>query len=113
MPCEAQLTRSLFCTPRTERSNWLRQWGRSMDLQASRSDTAHRDEDKRRSQVSFLSETPREALDDLAAWVRGHGLEATVGAYSDREFWLDVPAAFVDFVIEAMRPELAEYGVAI
>ena len=39
------------------------------------------------------------------------GLAATVGRYSDREFYLDAPDAFVDFVIEAMLPELADYGV--
>jgi hypothetical protein len=66
-----------------------------------------------RSQVSFLSDTPRAALEDLAAWAREHGLEATVGAYSDKEFYLDAPAAFVDFVIEAMTPDLAEYGVDV
>jgi hypothetical protein len=96
---------------RTERSIWLRQPGTNVDLQFSRSDTAHRDEDKRRSQVSFVSDTPEAALNELAAWAQARGLQATVGSYSDREFFLDAPAAFVDFVIEAMRPELAEYGV--
>ena len=95
---------------RTERAIWLRQPGATIDLQFSRSDTAQRDADKLRSQVSFLSDTPREALESLAAWFEARGLAASVGSYSDREFYLDVPAAFVDFVIEAMRPELAEYG---
>jgi hypothetical protein len=95
---------------RTERAIWLRQPGANIDLQFSRSDTAQRDADKLRSQVSFLSDTPREALEALAAWFAAQGLAASVGAYSDREFYLDVPEAFVDFVIEAMRPELAEYG---
>ena len=95
---------------RTERAIWLRQPGSTIDLQFSRSDTTRRDEDKRRSQVSFLSDTPQQDLEGLAAWCAAHGLEASVGAYSDREFFLDVPAAFVDFVIEAMLPELAEYG---
>ena len=94
---------------RTERAIWLRQPGSAIDLQFSRSDTTHRDADKLRSQVSFLSDTPREALEALATWFDTHGLAASVGAYSDREFYLDVPEAFVDFVIEAMRPELAEY----
>jgi hypothetical protein len=98
---------------RTERSAWFRQPGTNLDLQLSRSDTAHRDPDKRRSQVSFLSETPRADLDDLAAWARARGLEALVGAYSDREFYLDAPEAFVDFVVEAMLPELADYGVDV
>jgi hypothetical protein len=97
---------------RTERSIWLRQAGANVDLQFSRSDTAGRDADKLRSQVAFLSDTPRADLDALADWLRARGLDAVVGAYSDREFYLDAPAAFVDFVIEAMTPELADYGVA-
>ena len=96
---------------RTERAIWLRQPGANVDLQFSRSLSANRDTDKLRSQVSFLSETPREDLEELAAWTHERGLKAAVGAYSDREFYLDVPEAFVDFVIEAMRPELADYDV--
>ena len=57
---------------RTERSVWLRQPGTNVDLQFSRSDTANRDEDKRRSQVSFLSDTPRTALEALAALAHAH-----------------------------------------
>jgi hypothetical protein len=97
---------------RTERAIWLRQPGTNVDLQFSRSETVHRDPDKLRSQVSFLSETPRAALEDLAAWALAHKMEATVGSYSDKEFFLDAPEAFVDFVIEAMTPDLADYRVA-
>jgi hypothetical protein len=96
---------------RTERSIWLRQPGANVDLQFSRSETTRRDADKLRSQVAFLSETPREALQALADWAAAHGMAASVGAYSDREFYLDAPDAFVDFVVEAMRPELADYAV--
>jgi len=95
---------------RTERAIWMRQAGANVDLQFSSSDTANRDGDKRRSQVSFLSETPRAALEDLAAWAQAHGMIAAVGSYSDKEFFLDAPEAFVDFVIEAMTPDLADYG---
>jgi len=98
---------------RTERSIWLRQPGTNVDLQFSRSDTTNRDADKLRSQVSFLSETPEADLRELAAWAEAQGMTARVGAYSDREFYLDAPDAFVDFVIEAMRPELADYGVDV
>lgn len=98
---------------RTERAIWLRQPGANVDLQFSRSPTPGRDADKLRSQVAFLSETPKEDLERLAAWAVAHGMEAAVGAYSDREFYLDAPAAFVDFVIEAMRPELADYDVTV
>lgn len=98
---------------RTERSIWLRQAGANIDLQFSLSDTPNRDPDKRRSQVSFLHETPKVALENLADWANAHGMEASVGSYSDREFFLDAPDAFVDFVIEAMTPELADYGVEV
>jgi hypothetical protein len=97
---------------RTERAIWLRQPGANVDLQFSRSQSAHRDADKLRSQVSFLSESPEARLQDLAAWARMHGMKAQVGSYSDREFYLDAPEAFTDFVIEAMTPDLADYGVS-
>jgi hypothetical protein len=58
---------------RTERSLWLRQPGANVDLQFSRSETANRDADKLRSQVSFLSEAPRADLGGLAAWAKTHG----------------------------------------
>ena len=70
---------------RTERSIWLRQPGANVDLQFSRSDTSNRDADKLRSQVSFLSDTPKAALEELAAWAQAHGMDAFVGSYSDRE----------------------------
>lgn len=95
---------------RTERAAWLRRPGANVDLQLSCVAAAGQDAEKRRSQVAFLSETPQAALEELAAWCRARGLAATLGAYSDREFFLDLPDAFADFVIEAMRPELADYG---
>ena len=98
---------------RTERSIWLRQPGTNVDLQLSRSQTGQRDADKLRSQVSFLSETPRAALELLAAWAKTQGMAAQVGSYSEREFYLDAPEAFVDFVVEAMLPELVDYGVVV
>src|SRR4029077_16591074 len=95
---------------RTERAVWLRQPGANVDLQFSRSQISNRDADKLRSQVSFLSETPRTDLEELAKWARERALKAEVAAYSDREFYLDVPEAFVDFVIEAMRRGRGDLG---
>lgn len=96
---------------RNERCIWMRQPGANVDLQFTSSDTSNRDIDKRGSQVAFLSETPRADLSDLLRWLKEHGLDATIGQWSDREFYLDVPAAFIDFVIEAMTPDMAEYDV--
>lgn len=96
---------------RTDRSIWLRQPGATVDLQFSRSATTTRDADKLRSQVSFLSENPQAELDNLATWLDLRGVAAKIAAYSDREFYLDAPEAFIDFVLESMLPELADYGV--
>ncbi|WP_431267058.1 alpha/beta fold hydrolase [Dankookia sp. P2] len=62
---------------RTERSIWLRQPGANVDVQSSRSETPTRDADKLRSQVAFLSETPREDLQGAGGLGRGawHGGE--------------------------------------
>ena len=98
---------------RNARAIWMRQPGANMDLQFSRVAASRDDPERERSQVSFLSETPRQDLEKLAEWLGSKGLVATVGAYSDREFYLDAPDAMVDFVIEAMRPELADYPVKV
>jgi hypothetical protein len=98
---------------RNERCIWMRQPGANVDLQFTASNITNRDADKRGSQVAFLSETPQADLEDLAKWLDHHGLDATVGHWSDQEFYLDVPAAFIDFVIEAMTPDMAEYDVPI
>ena len=97
---------------RTERAIWLRQPGFNIDLQFSRVATSHADAERARAQVSFLSLTPRADLEALAGWLDARGVAAEVGAYSEREFYLDAPDALVGFVIEAMRPELADYPVA-
>jgi hypothetical protein len=40
-------------------------------------------------------------------------MSATVGSYSDKEVFPDLPAAFVDVVIEVMTPDLAEYVIHV
>ncbi|MCX5497010.1 hypothetical protein OSH11_20060 [Kaistia dalseonensis] len=96
---------------RLDRAIWMRQPGTNIDLQLNRSVEQSRDDDKLKSQVSFLSTTPQQDLEELAIWLRERGLNAQVSAYTTREFYLDVPEAFVDFVVEAMLPELADYPI--
>lgn len=94
---------------RAEGCVWLRQPGKNVDLQFCHSPTINRDADKNLSQVAFLSDTPKAELEKLASWAKEHGMVATVGSYSDKEFYLDIKDAFIDFVIEAMTPDLADY----
>ena len=105
---------------------WMRQGDASVDIQLSASDTKpetmgfdidalrgkdHRDLcDKSRSQIAFLSEQPERELKQLADELKLKGYKTIVLGYSDKEFFLDIPEVFVDFVIEAMTPDCAEYG---
>jgi hypothetical protein len=90
-------------------SVWLRQQGANVDVQFTRSASTHRDADKRGSQLSFTSATPQADLEALAGWLMARGVAASIGSWSAREFYLDAPDAFVDFVLEAMTPDLARY----
>lgn len=106
---------------------WMRQGEAAVDLQLSASDTKpetkdfdtrelkrrdHREIcDKSRSQVAFLSEHPEEELKQIAVKLEEKGYRAFVLGFSDKEFFLDVPDVFIDFVIEAMKPECAEYDI--
>lgn len=98
---------------RSEMSIWMRQPGANIDIQFSQSLAKNRDEDKRGSQVSFITSSPRESLDSIASWCTSRGLKSEIGSWSDKEYFLDLPEAFVDFVIEAMTPDLAEYTIAL
>lgn len=106
---------------------WMRQGETPVDIQLCASDTKpetkgididvlrrkdHREIcDKSRSQIAFLSEQPEKELKQLAAEIEQKGYKTFVLGYSDKEFFLDIPDVFVDFVIEAMTPDCADYGI--
>jgi hypothetical protein len=90
---------------------WLRQPGASIDIQFCETASPLAEGDKHNSHISFLSETPEADLRRLAAWFEARGMKTKIGSWSAKEFYLDVPEVFVDFSIESMLPELAEYGV--
>jgi len=91
---------------------WLRQGEGSFDIQFCETDESpllHHD--KQNSHIGFISDKPEEELQRLANWFVERGYECKIGSWSDKEFYLDVPAVFVDFSIEAMYPEIAEYDI--
>jgi hypothetical protein len=90
---------------------WLRQSGSNVDIQFCETDSPIATGDKHNSHISFLSRTPEADLKKLATWFENRGKSARLGSWSDREFYLDVPEVFVDFAIESMTPDLAEYDV--
>ena len=86
---------------RTERAIWLRQPGTNVDLQFCLSSETKRDDDKLRSQVAFLSLTPRQALEELAAWLTQRSIyerpkDLRKGVWIDEAFFLsEVPTGRV------------------
>ena len=91
---------------------WLRQGDANIDIQFCESDAAQpADFDKQNSHVAFISNQPEKELERLATWFKERGYQTNIGSWSDKEFYLDVPDVFVDFSIEAMYPEIAEYDI--
>lgn len=90
---------------------WLRQPGANIDIQLCETDAPVAEGDKHNSHIAFVSDTPKQDMEKIAAWFEARGKQARIGSWSDREFWLDVPDVFVDFMLECMSTELAEYKV--
>jgi hypothetical protein len=91
---------------------WLRQGDANVDVQFCETDEKPTsDLDKQNSHIGFITDKPEEELQKLAVWFNERGYETKIGSWSDKEFYLDVPKVFVDFAIEAMYPEVAEYGI--
>ena len=100
-----------FVLRQTDTDVWLRQRGTAVDLQFCETsiDPNIIVDDKHNSHISFLTETPEQDLRRLGMWIEAQGYRVAYGSWSNQEYWLDVPEVFVDFVIEAMVPGLAEY----
>lgn len=91
---------------------WLRQGDGNGDIQFCETDEKPLlDHDKQNSHIGFISDRPEQELERLAAWFKEHGYESKIGSWSDKEFYIDVPKVFVDFSIEAMYPEIADYDI--
>lgn len=90
---------------------WLRQGESSVDIQFCETDAPSVGHDKHNSHISFLSDSPERELQKLAEWFHSRGFETKMGSWSSKEFWLDVPDVFVDFTLESMTPDLADYKI--
>jgi hypothetical protein len=91
---------------------WLHQDGANVDIQfCETNEEVILHLDKQNSHIAFITDKPVEELNRLGTWFNTHGYETRIGSWSDKEFYLDVPEVFVDFAIEAMYPEVAEYDI--
>ncbi|MBI4433728.1 hypothetical protein HY632_03070 [Candidatus Uhrbacteria bacterium] len=57
--------------------------------------------------MAFLDADPKAATEALIRWLEQSGIASRAGAWSEREYWVDCPELFVDFVIEIMHPAVA------
>ena len=91
---------------------WLRQKDSNVDIQFCESSSSLSTvSDKQNSHIAFISNKPEKELERLASWFKARGYGTKIGSWSDKEFYHDVPEVFVDFSIEAMYPEIAEYDI--
>ena len=61
------------------------------------------------SHIGFISNSPEADLKELQEWFHERGHVSEIGQYyddTDMDLWFDVPGIFLDFVIEAVHPQL-------
>lgn len=83
----------------TDTDVWMKQEGANIDIQFCETEAPAVKGDKYNSHISLLSDTPRESLEGLARWFEYKGEMTELGSWSEKEFWLDAPDIFVDFVL--------------
>jgi hypothetical protein len=66
------------------------------------------DETRPNSQIAFISEKPLEDIEKVRRWAEGKNIMFTQNAWSDKEFYFDLPELFVDWVVEVMDVSILE-----
>ena len=63
-------------------------------------------EKKINTHIAFLSDTPKEDIEEIKKWAEGKGIEFRQGGWSDKELWFDFPKVFINFVVEIMHTSI-------
>ncbi len=63
---------------------------------------------KKRTHIAFLSDNPQGVLDKVKAWAETKGIKYREGGWSDIERYFDLPAIFINFVVEVMHTSIEE-----
>jgi len=58
--------------------------------------------------IAFVSDTPKEDIEEIKQWSKNKGIKFKQGGWSDQELWFDLPDVFINFVIEIMHTSMAE-----
>lgn len=88
---------------------WIAQRGNPFVLQFVESEQRPLPtETKYNTHIAFISERPKEEVGRLKEWIQARGIKTSEGSWTEREFWLDCPEVFVDFVLEIMHRNIVE-----
>lgn len=60
------------------------------------------------SQIAFISDQPEEDIARVRDWAESRGLRFAQNAWTDREFYFDLPDLFTDWVVEIMHVSVIE-----
>lgn len=90
----------------------LHQSGSGIDIQIICSDSFDPQGNKHQSHIGFISAHPLKDREAIRQWSEDRGLGTTLGQWSDRELWIDLPEVFLDFVIEVMDRRILDESVA-
>jgi len=58
--------------------------------------------------IVFLSDNLKLVIQELSEWATKKGIIFRKGAWSEQEFWFDLPIIFTNFVIEIMSTSVVE-----
>jgi len=65
-------------------------------------------EKKINTHIAFLSDTPKEDIEEIKKWCEEKDIEFKQGGWSDKELWFDLPDVFVNFVVEIMHTSVVD-----
>ncbi|MBT5023525.1 hypothetical protein HOK51_06950 [Candidatus Woesearchaeota archaeon] len=63
---------------------------------------------KTNTHIAFLSNMPKEDIEQIKNWSKNKNVNFRQGEWSDKELWFDLPDVFINFVIEIMHTSIAE-----
>ena len=60
-------------------------------------------ERKINTHIAFLTDTPKEDVEEIRRYLESKYIKFRQGKWSDKELWFDLPDVFTNFVIEILR----------
>lgn len=63
---------------------------------------------KKQAHVGFISDNPRELLNEIKNWADSKNIKFREGGWSEKEFYFDLPDVFINFVVEVMHTSIVE-----